>query len=99
MQDIFDTLGDNMTLFAGVVGWLLPLLMAAINRKSWSSEQKGIAAFIVSLVAAVGATFIAGQWSTDDLVRTTLVILAVSQIAYQTYWRPTHLTDRIENAT
>lgn len=99
MQDIFDTLGDNLTLFAAVIGWFMPVLMAAINRRTWNSEQKGIAAFIISIVAAVGATYVAGQFDRSDMVRTTLVILAVSQIAYQTYWRPTHLAERVEEAT
>jgi hypothetical protein len=44
--DFPTTFGDNLALAAAIAGFLMPPLIDVTNRRSWSSEVKGVAAFV-----------------------------------------------------
>lgn len=92
-------IGDNLTLFTALIASIVPAVLAVINRRSWSSEQKGIAAIIVSILAGSGTAWVSGNWDGADITRSVLIVFFLSQIAYQTFWKPTSLGSSIEEAT
>jgi len=39
---------------------------------------------------------VSGQWSGEDVLRSVLIVAFLSQIAYQTFWKPSGIGNRIE---
>lgn len=91
--------GENAALWAIIIGFMLPALIAFVNQVDWSSQSKGIVALISSLVAGTGTAYFAGQWQPEDVVRSIMIVLILSQIAYVTFWKPTRIAPSIEQAT
>ena len=91
--------GDNAALFAIIIGFALPALIAFVNQSTWSSQLKGIVAFISSVIAGAGTAFFAGQWNGEDIVRSVMIVLIMSQIAYVTFWKGSGIAKSIEQAT
>lgn len=82
-----------------LLGGLLPLVQAIINRKGWSTETKALAAFGVAVVAGVGSAYAMGIDSREGILSTTAAVYALSQLGYFGVWRPTGLADRVEQST
>ena len=91
--------GDNAALFAVIIGFALPGLISFVNQAGWSSQLKGMVAFVSSVVAGAGTAFFTDQWNGEDVIRSIMIVLILSQIAYQTFWKPTHIASSIEQAT
>lgn len=96
MPEVFQ---DNMTLYMAVLGWLVPMLVSFVNQRGWTSEMKGVVAALVSIGTAAIATALSGNWDGQDMVRNILIVLTLSQISYQTFWRPSHIGPTIEGKT
>lgn len=89
-------LGSNLMLYAAVGAAILPALVAKINSSGWSSEVKGIVSAIAAILAGAGLTAVAGEWNGEDMMRTILVVLFLSQWIYQLFWKPTGIAGRLE---
>lgn len=96
MPEVFD---DNLTLYMAVLGWLIPMIISFVKQSGWSKQAKGIAAAIVSVASAMIAAAIAGHWNPEDVTRSVLIVLTLSQVSYQTFWAPTKIDATIEDAT
>lgn len=96
MIDELPELGTNLMLYSSVVATLLPGLVALINNSRWSREVKGIVSALAAIVAGAGLTAVAGEWNGDDMVRTVLVVLFLSQAIYQLFWKPSGIAGRLE---
>lgn len=96
MPEVFD---DNLTLYMAVLGWLIPLVISFVKQAGWSKTVKGLIAAVVSVVSAIIAAAIAGHWNPEDVTRSILIVLTLSQVSYVTFWKSSGIDDRIEEAT
>lgn len=91
--------GENEILWATIIGFMLPALISFINQAKWSSQVKGVVALASSVVAGAGTAYFAGQWNSEDVVRSIMIVLILSQVAYATFWKPTNIASSIERDT
>lgn len=91
--------GNNLALAAVVVGFAMPPIIEAINRRSWSSELKAIMAFVLCIPAAVLVIYVMGYWRPEDLLRTFLIIFAAAIAFHRFYWKPSGMSDEIAAKT
>jgi hypothetical protein len=94
--------GTNMVLAAAVVGFFMPPLIDAINRRGWSSEVKAISAFLLCVPGAALSVYLSGQWNRstfDEGLRSFLIVLFVAIAMHRFYWKPSGISDAIDKAT
>lgn len=89
-------LGDNLTLYAALLGSVMPGLIAAINRRRWAREVKAASAIVISVAVGAGTAYFSGNWDGSDVLRSILIVAFLGQIAYHQFWRPSGLADRLE---
>lgn len=82
-----------------VVGVLLPLAIAVINRERWASGEKALAAIGICVLAAAGDVFFKGQFSLKNWSQTALYIFFLVVTSYAGFWRPTGIADKVGKAT
>lgn len=87
---------DNLTMYAALVGTLLPPIVAKINRADMTPEQKALVALVISLLAAAGTAFFNGDLAGGDVVRSFLIVFTLATVTYQTYWKPSGIAQRLE---
>lgn len=86
----------SMLTWSGIVGFTLPILVAAINRTHWASWLKGVVAFVSSVVAGLLVSWLGADLSGKTFVEAFGVVFGAALIFYQTFWRPTGIGDWIE---
>jgi hypothetical protein len=89
----------DSALWSALVGAWLPVIIAAINRHTWSSQAKGISTFVISGVAALGTSYFAGELDGEDIIVNVMIVLSAATVSYQTFWKPTDIAPSIERAT
>jgi|GEM_PF-1518238 len=89
----------NVAQWSFLVGVFLPMAIAFVTQAHWSAMAKGIATFVVSLIAAIGTAYFAGQLNRGDIVSSLLIILVMATLTYQTFYRPSGVAPKIEAAT
>lgn len=88
----------NLDMYTTIVGFFLPGLIAVINKSVWGSRVKYAVSFaIVCLAAAVHLVFM-GQFSLVDVPTTILKILFMTIGTYLVFWRPSGISDKIEQS-
>lgn len=90
---------DNALTLAAIIGFAMPPLIAALNRRNWSSEVKGIVAFTVCLVAGVGTAWWNDDLNQKDIRGTILIVFGAAIVTYHQFWRPSGISDTIEKKT
>lgn len=95
-MDIIDTFGTNAELWAALVAAILPAVVAWVVRADWSAEAKGAVAVVTAVLAGAGTAYVSGHWSGEDILRSVLIVAFLSQVAYQTFWKPSGIGSRIE---
>jgi hypothetical protein len=101
-----DTFLPTLTV-AGVLGFLAPLAVSALNKLTFKPMTKQIMAVAVSVIFAIVALWVTGGFATiptaGDPVTAVLLlvfaVIAVSQLAYSLIWKPTGVADRVALAT
>jgi len=89
----------NADLWAAIVAFFLPLVIALVVQSNWSSRIKSLVAFGAAMVVGVVTAWLNGQFEGVDVVRAILIAFVVSISAYQALWKPTGTSPRIEAAT
>lgn len=82
-----------------IVGILLPLVIAAINRTAWTSPLKAVSALLVCVVAAAGELFFKGQFSMGNLAQNGVAVFFMVVTTYKGFWQPTGIASAIETRT
>lgn len=101
-----DTFLPTMTV-AGVLGFLAPLAVSALNKLTFKPATKQIIAVAVSVAFAVIALWVTGGFATiptagdptSAIILLSFSVIAVSQLAYALVWKPTGIADRVAVAT
>lgn len=87
---------DQWTIIVGV---MLPLVIAAINRTVWDSASKAISSVVLCVIAAGGELLFKGQLSVTTLLPNAITIFFLVVTTYKGFWKPTGVTDAIEKKT
>lgn len=91
---------SNLEMYALVVGFLMPLLLAVIIQSHWSSGLKATLAFGACLVAAAGTVYFQQpDWDWHDWIGSSLLVLVTAIASYKGVWKPTGISDGIETNT
>lgn len=90
----------NLQMWSLLVGFLAPLLIAAVQQPKWTSKTRAIVQVLSSLVIGAGTALFNGQL--DSVKNTTsaiLVVLVASMSSYESVWKKTGWTAAIEAKT
>ncbi len=87
----------HLLALSGLVGTLLPAVIALVNQEHWSARVKGLTTATVSLAAGLLTAWQQGQMSNWWMAAAT-VLLATSG-AYSVFWKPTKWAPFIEALT
>lgn len=89
---------------AAIAGVLAPAFIAVINQPRWQSQTKRIIAYTGA--AVIGVLTVIGDGALNDMevnipntVTVVMAVVGASQIAYGILWKPSGLSDVIEEAT
>ena len=85
-----------VTMYQTVVGVLLPIIIATINKPDWSKYIKFYIAFFLCVVAAGIEVFYMGEFSLSDWPVSFLKILFITVGSYKVFWHGSGITDLIE---
>jgi hypothetical protein len=81
-------MSDDLTLYSGLVSLAVPWLTAVVSQRKWSSTVTWLIFAAFSVAATAFSVYLKGQWNSDDLVHSLLVVLAGASASYQ-LWKPT----------
>lgn len=82
--------------WAALVGFLLPGVVAVINREPWAPWIKGVIALLSSIAVGTVTALLAGQFTGSNWGQAIMIVFAASQIAYHTWWKGTDIANWIE---
>lgn len=89
---------------AGILGFLAPLGIAAINQPFWSGKTRQIVAIVVSIVLAVVALLATNAFAEMELtvpgvLITLFLVIGVAQTAYALVFKPSGVAGQVETLT
>lgn len=93
-----DVLSDA-AMWAVIVGFISPLLIAAVQQPKWTTRSRAIVTFVWAVVVGSVTAFLSGDLNGRTLISTVLLILVVSVATYRGLWQPTGAAPAIERAT
>jgi hypothetical protein len=88
-------------MWAAIVGFVLPPVIAIIVQEKWKPGLKAIVAFGACLLSAVGTVYLQGPdtFTLSRWVTASLTTLTVAIATYHGLWRPTGTAPAIEHST
>lgn len=90
---------SNLAQWSALVAFFVPLVVAALNQSRWSAPVKAVVFFAVSLVAAAGTAYFQGDLTGKRFLDAALIVVAAGAAFYHGFWRPTGVTDAVEQST
>jgi ABC-type uncharacterized transport system permease subunit len=90
---------SNLEMWSLVVGFFMPLVIAAVQRSTWQPPLRALVALIMCIIASLGTVWFAGEFNTDDVISSILLVLVTSISTYKGLWKPTAVAPKIEAAT
>ena len=90
---------SNLVMWAAVVGFVMPPLLAIVQQPGWTAQVRSIVMFVASIVAGAGTVYFMGQWDTTNLVTTILFVTVTAIATYKGLWVPTKVAPAIEVKT
>lgn len=84
--------------WAAIVGFVLPALVAIINREEWKPWIKAVVALLASVCVGTVTALLSGSFTGTTWVQAIAVVFAASQLAYHTWWKNSDITDWIEQS-
>ena len=94
------TLPQLQTLLAssGIVGALLPAVIAVINRERWAGWVKALVTVLVSTAAGALTAWANGQFTGLGFTASALVVLGIAVASFHGIWKTSGLADAIEHS-
>lgn len=86
-------------MWAAVIGFFMPVVVALLNQCRWPAVLKGLCAFVTCAVAAFITIYINGAVNATNWVRTLLFVFMTAIATYRLWWNPSQIAPRIEEAT
>jgi hypothetical protein len=82
----------NALMWAGIVGFLSPVVLQFITSVSRDSRVQSAIAFAFELVVAIPTVYFAGNLDLGNYVKTALIVVTLSIAAYHGFWKPAGVT-------
>lgn len=95
------TYTTELAAWAAIVGTSLPVAIAVISQSQWGTRVRSLLTAILSLIAAVGTVHYGnpGGLEAAPLVITAAMVLTLAGSTYRTFWKPTGIAGKINEAT
>ncbi len=74
---------SDALLYAGIVGFFLPMLLALLNRQNYAADTKAVLAFVAVIFVSLGTAYFSGQLVGLEPIRMFLIVLAASVVSYK----------------
>lgn len=91
--------GSNLALAAVVVGFVMPVVIDAVNRRGWPSEIKALATFVQCVLAAPLLVYVMAETHPNDWLGRFLIVFAAAIAFHRFFWKPSGISDAITRAT
>lgn len=88
---------DDVTLWAIIVAFFGPLVIAFAARPTMRPGVKILIQVAFSAVVAIVTAYLNGVFEGRSLVSILLLVLATSTLAYKGFWKPTGVADKVES--
>lgn len=84
----------NAVMWAGIVGFLSPLVVQQLARSGLTKQVQALIAFVFCAVVAVPtAAFAPGSdLSVDSFVKSALIVFTIAIASYKGFWNPVGVT-------
>lgn len=91
----------NLQMWAAIVGFVLPIVMAVVNQSKWPSGLKAVAVFAASLLVSIGTVYLQGpaDFTLDRWITASLTTLVTAIATYHGLWKPTGAAPALEEST
>lgn len=89
----------NIQMWALIVGFFLPPVIALVQQPGWSNRVRSVVAFVACAVAGAGTAYFQGDLTGRRFVEAGLVVLVTSMATFRNFWKTTGITPTIEEAT
>jgi len=90
---------SNITMWAGLVGFFLPIAISIITQSGWSDRVKSAVAFLACLAASVGTAYFSGNFTDRDIITCALIVFTLATASYVGFWKPSGIAPAIRDAT
>lgn len=85
--------------WSGLVGTFLPMVIAVILQKSWSTPFKAVASLLTCLAAATVTTAAQGKLDPKNWTESAAIVFTAAMVSFHSFWKPTGIADAVEKAT
>lgn len=89
----------NLALYSALVGSVLPLVIAVVQREKWSSQTRSLVAFAACVATGLGTAYFDGDLTAKTAVAAVLTVLIAAKTTYGAIWQPTGVVPKIEAGT
>lgn len=90
---------NNITMWAGIVGFFLPIAISVITQSGWNDRVKSVIAFICCLIASIGTAYFSGNFAGQDIVTCALIVFTLAIASYVGFWKPSGIAGAIRSVT
>lgn len=88
---------SDQDMWTGIVGFLLPIIIAIIQKEKWGPQLQALVAFLVILAVSTGDCYFQGRLIPDLFVHDFLIIFVTAIAAFYGLWKPTGVANAIQN--
>ncbi len=82
---------SNAALWATIIAWFAPLVVAIVIRAGWPWPLKLAIAIVTAAIIGIGTAYYADQFVDVDIGRLILLAIVATITAYETTWKDTPL--------
>lgn len=84
--------------WAAVVGFVLPAVIAVVNRAEWKAWLKALVALGTSVLAGTVTALLSGDFTGSTWLQAIGIAFAASAASYKLWWKSSGISDKIEQA-
>jgi len=90
---------DNLTMWTLIVGFLLPNVIALVQRPTFGKRTRTAITGVFCAVAGVGTAYLTGDFNGKDIVSSVLIVGVSTITFYKGFWKSAGVAPAIEEKT
>lgn len=90
---------DHLTMWNLIVGFLLPNVIAVVQRPAFTKQARTAVTALFCAVAGVGTAYFTGEFTFDDVVGSVLIVGVSTITFYKGFWKSAGIAGEIERRT
>jgi len=90
---------QDLAMWNAIVAAVLPMIIALIQQPTFPRWARATITLVVCAIGGLVTTYVTDQWNSEDVVTSVLTIFAAVLAFHTAFFKPTGITDAIENAT